>query len=81
MISAALAFFTTNPTIIAIMGGIIAAIAWGFRQRLAGASAERAKQAASQSKAVSEAQAIDDAIAGRAPAANREELGTWSPKP
>jgi hypothetical protein len=76
--TAILAFFATNPKIIAIMGGIVAAIAWGFRQRLAGASAERAKQAASQSKAVSEAQAIDDAIAGRAPAANREELTKWS---
>lgn len=81
MIATALAFLTTNPTLIAIMGGIIGAIAWGFRQRLAGAAAERAKQASAQSKAVSEAQAIDDAIAGRAPATNREELSRWSPKP
>ncbi len=49
--------------------------------RLSGASLERTKQAASEAKAKTIADEIDEAIAGRAPDANRKELGQWSPKP
>lgn len=72
------AFLLSNPTILAIGGGVIAAIAWGFRQRLAGAAAECSKQAAANAAATTEGQKIDDAVAGRAPAENRERLSTWS---
>jgi len=76
--SALLAWFLSNPTVIAFGLTIIGGIGWGFHQRLAGAQAERNKQADEQAAATSEAQKIDDAIAGRAPDANRTELGRWS---
>jgi len=53
---------------------ILKAVLWG-------ASRERDKQAASEAKAKTVADEIDDAIAGRKPDANRKELGQWSPKP
>lgn len=68
------------PYAIAAGGALIAAIAWGFHQRLAGAKAERNKQVAANAAAATEGQKIDDAVAGRAPDANRERLGKWSPK-
>ena len=37
--SALLAWLLTNPTILAIGGGLIGALGWGFHQRLAGARA------------------------------------------
>ncbi|TPM39568.1 ABC transporter permease [Mesorhizobium sp. B2-3-4] len=76
--AAILAFFLSNPTVIAIGAAIIAALGFGFQQRLAGAKAERNKQAAKEAAAGTEAQAIDDAVAGRAPNDNRERLGKWS---
>jgi len=42
---------------------------------------ERAKQAASEVKARTVADEIDDAVAGRSPDANRTELGKWGRKP
>lgn len=62
-----------------ILGAIVAAFgAWKIRQ--SGVNAERAKQATAEASARSEAQAIDDAIAGRSPSANRDELRKWGPK-
>jgi hypothetical protein len=43
--SALLAGLLANPTILAIIAGILGALGWGFSQRRAGAKAERAKQA------------------------------------
>ena len=54
------------------------ALAWGLKQRRAGASAERAKRDREEAKARDVADEIDDAIAGRDPKANREELRRWS---
>jgi hypothetical protein len=52
--SALLAFILTNPTIIALVGGILAALGFGIHQRRAGAKAERnaqqAKEAAQNAK-------------------------------
>lgn len=75
---ALIAFFLSNPTVIAIGAAIIGAIGLAFQQRLAGAKAERNKQAANDAAAATEAQKIDDAVAGRAPGDNRKELGQWS---
>lgn len=61
------------PVILAGFG----ALAWGFRQRRAGANAERAKQAAREAKARGVADEIEDAIAGRSPEENRKELRKW----
>ena len=58
------------PVILAGFG----ALAWGFRQRRAGAASERAKQAKAEAKARSIADEIDDAVAGRSADENRKEL-------
>jgi hypothetical protein len=57
---------------------LIAVVGVAFQRRLAGAKAERAKAAAAEAKAASEAQEIDDAVAGRAPDDNRGRLGKWA---
>lgn len=75
---AIIAFFLSNPTILAIGATIIGAIGLAFQQRLAGAKAERNKQAVVTAAAATEGQKIDDAVAGRSPSDNRKELGTWS---
>lgn len=77
-VTALLAFLSSNPTILAIGAAIVGALGFGFQQRLAGAKAERNKQAINDAASASEGQKIDDAVAGRAPADNRERLGRWS---
>jgi hypothetical protein len=49
--SALLAGLLANPTILAIIAGVLGALGWGFHQRLAGAKAERAKQAEQETAA------------------------------
>lgn len=63
------------PILVAIVG----ALGWGLHQRRAGAKAEQAKRTAERLKARTEADRIDDAVAGRDPDANRKELRQWSP--
>lgn len=46
--SAILAGFLANPTIIAIFAAVIGALGYGFQQRLAGAKSERNKLAAKE---------------------------------
>jgi hypothetical protein len=43
-----------------------------------GKASQKAKQAQADAAARTEAQKIDDAVAGRAPDTNRERLGKWS---
>lgn len=76
--TALLAFFLSNPALLTALAGVVGAITWGFHQRLAGAKAERNKQAAADAASATEGQKIDDAVAGRAPADNRGRLGKWS---
>ncbi len=76
--TALLVWFLSNPTVIAIGAAIVGAIGLAFQQRLAGAKAERNKQAVKDAAAGTEAQKIDDAVAGRAPDDNRKDLGKWS---
>lgn len=52
--TALLGFILSNPTVIAIIGGIAAALGWGWKQRHAGAAKERAKQADRDLKAQGE---------------------------
>lgn len=73
-----LVWFLSNPTVIAIGAAIIGAIGLAFQQRLAGAKAERNKQAVKDAAAGTEAQKIDDAVAGRASDDNRARLDKWS---
>ncbi|TIS41439.1 MAG: ABC transporter permease [Mesorhizobium sp.] len=76
--SALLAWLLSNPTVLAIGAGVIAAAGAWFKGRLSGAKAERNKQAAEEAEARTEGQRIDDAVAGRSPDVNRERLGKWS---
>ena len=74
----ALLSLLNSPTILAILGGIILAIGALFKGRIDGAAKERAKRTEERLKARTIADDIDDAVAGRAPATNREELKKWS---
>ncbi|CAI2934663.1 ABC transporter permease [Aminobacter niigataensis] len=49
--TALLLSFLSNPTLLAIMAGILGALGWGFKQRLTGARLEREKHAAEEAKA------------------------------
>ncbi|AWC25586.1 hypothetical protein CO731_05085 [Aminobacter sp. MSH1] len=49
--TALLLSFLSNPTLLAIMAGILGALGWGFKQRLTGARLEREKRAAEEAKA------------------------------
>lgn len=62
----------------AILAAVVAALGWGFHQRLAGARKERDKQAADRLRARTEADKIDDAIAGRDANSNRDALKKWA---
>lgn len=75
---AALLSLLNSPTILAILGGIVIAIGALFKGRIDGAAKERAKRTEERLKARTIADDIDDAVAGRAPATNREELKRWS---
>ena len=77
-VSALIASLISNPTLIAIFGGFILAIVALFKGRIDGAAKERQKRTEERLKARDIADDIDDAVAGRAPAANREELKRWS---
>lgn len=71
-------WLASNPTIIAIVGGILAALGYGYSQRRAGAKTEREKQQAEQRKARTIADEIDDAVAGRSPSEVEKELSKWA---
>lgn len=75
---AILSIFTGNGFLIGL-GGVLAMIAAAFfKGRSAGKQAERDKQAGERLKARTEADRIDDAVAGRDPDENRKELRKWS---
>lgn len=67
-----------NSVFFALFGGLVAVVVAWMRGRVTGARAERDRRAAERLKSISEAQKIDEAIAGRDPDKNREELGKWS---
>lgn len=63
-------------------GAVLGMLAMGagllFAARKSGAKAERARQAASEAKARTIADEIDDAVAGRTPEENRARLRKWA---
>ena len=77
MFSAVLAWLLSNPTIIAIIAAVVGALGYGYSQRRAGAAKEKARQAASEAKARTIADEIDDAVAGRTAEENRKRLKGW----
>jgi len=75
--TALFSWFLSNPTVIAILAGIVGAIGWGFKQRLAGAKAERDKQARERLAAREIADEVDNDVGALPPDAARKELGKW----
>ncbi|MBE0702129.1 MAG: hypothetical protein IH582_03005 [Afipia sp.] len=61
-----------------IIAAVAGALGWGLYQRREGAKSEKAKRDAERLKSRTEADRIEDAIAGRDPDDNREELRKWS---
>jgi hypothetical protein len=68
----------TNPTVLAILAGIAAALGWGWKQRRAGAASVRAQQAAAEQKARDIADDIQNDIGALTPEQKRERLRTWA---
>ena len=77
-LAALLSSLFSSPTILAILAGIIGALGWGFKQRLAGAAKERAKQAASEAKARDVADLVENDIGAMTPEQRREALRKWA---
>lgn len=80
--SALLSLLAGNPAILGMLASVIAALGWGFHQRLAGASAERVAERARQVAAEAAARDIADQVQndiGALPAdAARKELKSWA---
>lgn len=76
--SALLSFLLHNPTILGIAGAIVAALGWGFRQRLAGERSERARQAALEGAARDVADQVQNDIGALPATAARKELKSWA---
>ena len=74
VIATILSFF--SPGTLYALGAVVVAgfLAW---VRRSGVKAERARVAKQEAKARTIADEIDDAVAGREPAKNREELKRW----
>lgn len=76
--SALIGFFLSNPAIIGIFAAVVGGLGWGFHQRLAGAKAERNKQAAEEAKARDISDAVQNDVGALPGATAREELKSWS---
>jgi hypothetical protein len=76
--SALLAWLLTDPTILAIGAGIIGALGWGLHQCLAGARAERGRQAKAEAAARTIADQVDNDIGALPAEAVRKELKSWA---
>lgn len=77
--TAIVAWLLTNPAILAIGTAIIGAIGLAFQQRLAGAKAERNKQAVAEAGARDIKDQVQNDIGALPADAARKELGTWDP--
>ena len=72
--TALLAWLITNPTILAIIGGVLTVFGIGWQQRRAGAKAERAKQADREKAARGVADSVDRNVDGLTPEQVRDQL-------
>ncbi|RWA92628.1 ABC transporter permease [Mesorhizobium sp.] len=76
--TAFLSFLSGNPATLGVVASLIAALGWGFHQRLAGARVERARQAASEAAARDIAGQVDNDIGALPADAVRKELKSWA---
>ena len=76
--SALLSFFVGNPAILGMLASVVAALGWSFHQRLAGASAERARQAATETAARDIANQVQNDIGALPADVVRKELKSWA---
>lgn len=76
--SAILAFLLGNPAILAIGAAIVGGLGFGFQQRLAGAKAERLRQAAAEAAAGDIADQVQNDIGALPADAARKELRSWA---
>lgn len=81
MIDIILGLFTGGGGTLAIIGAALAGLAglW-FHGKRSGRKSERAKQDAERRKARTEADKIDQAVAGNSPDENRKKLKRWERK-
>jgi hypothetical protein len=56
-----------NPTVLAILAGIAAALGWGWKQRRAGAASVRAEQAKAEQRANDMADEIQNDVRAMSP--------------
>jgi hypothetical protein len=77
--TALLSLLTGGNGLIAGLVAVLIAVggAW-LKGRSMGVNSERSKQIARDAAAMSEAQKIDEAVAGNDPDANRKELSKWA---
>lgn len=73
-----LSFFGPNGILYLLGAAIIAAMGWGFKQRLTGARLEREKQAREEAKARDVADQVDNDLGALTPIQKRENLKKWS---
>lgn len=76
--TAFLAWLLTNSAILAVGAGLVGALGWGFHQRLAGARAERDKQAEAEAAARELADQVDNDIGALPVEAVKKELRSWA---
>ncbi|RUW48564.1 ABC transporter permease [Mesorhizobium sp. M1A.F.Ca.ET.072.01.1.1] len=76
--TALLSFLSGNPAILGVLASFIAALGWGFHQRLAGARAERDRQAASEAAARDITVQVDNEIGAQPAGAVKKELKSWA---
>lgn len=75
--TAILLWLASNPTVVAIVGGILAALGWGYSQRRAGAKTERAKQDRARADAIKDRKDIDDEVENLGPADLDVRFDRW----
>ncbi|RWM24360.1 ABC transporter permease [Mesorhizobium sp.] len=76
--TALLSFLSGNPAILGALASFIAALGWGFHQRLAGARAERDRQAKAEAAARDVADQVDNDIGALPADAVKKELKSWA---
>ena len=72
-----LGFLISNPTLLAIMGGVVTVLVAFLKGNSRGALKERAKHEAEQAKARSIADQVDNDIGALPPDKARQELKRW----